>query len=55
MDDNITIDEYHWIRLGYSTIDQEYFVWDRLQHNWWWYKKLPQARKQFNIMKGQMK
>ena len=50
--DYATIDEKgNWI-VGYDIVGKEYFVWNKLEHKWFWFKKLSEAQKLFEIMKG---
>lgn len=47
MDFMITIDQKgNWV-LGYDTIGEEYFIWNRLEHKWLWFKRLSSATKAF--------
>lgn len=46
--DYTTINEKRNIVLGYDTIGKEYFIWDKTNSKWHWYKTLGQANMYFN-------
>lgn len=48
-----TIDEKGDKVLGFDVVGKEYFIWNKLEHKWIWFKKLSEAQKLFDIMKGQ--
>lgn len=48
--DYTTIDEKSNIILGYDTTGKEYFVWDKTNSKWQWFKSLSQAQNYFNTI-----
>lgn len=47
-----TIDEKGDRVLGFDVVGKEYFIWNKLEHKWIWFKKLSEAQKLFDVMKG---
>lgn len=45
-----TIDEKQNIILGYDVTGKEYFVWDKTNSKWQWFKSLSQAQNYFNTI-----
>ena len=50
--DNITMDSYNHIELGYDAFEKEYYVADRLEHRWRWFKRLSEAKSFYEFLKG---
>lgn len=44
----ITIEEKHNIILGFDEIGKEYFVNDKNNHAWMWFKSLSQAKQYYD-------
>lgn len=45
-----TIDEKYNVVWGYDTIGKEYFVNDKNNHKWMWFKTLSQAKTYYDAM-----
>lgn len=50
--DNIIMDSYNHIELGYDAFEKEYYVADRLEHRWRWFKRLSEAKSFYEFLKG---
>lgn len=48
--DYTTIDEKNNIILGYDVTGKEYFVWDKTNSKWQWFKSLSQAKNYFDAI-----
>lgn len=48
--DYTTINEKRNIVLGYDQTGKEYFVWDKTNSKWQWFKSLSQAQNYFNTI-----
>lgn len=45
-----TIDELGNIILGFDIIGGEYFVWNKFEHQWYWFETLKSASETFNLL-----
>lgn len=48
----ITLREFKQYTLGYDLIGKEYYIWDKINKKWFWFKSLEQANLKFNLFKG---
>lgn len=45
--ESITLREYKHLSLGYDLIGKEYYVWDKLNNKWFWFKYRDDANLRF--------
>ena len=45
--ESITLREYKHLSLGYDLIGKEYYVWDKLNNKWFWFKYRDDANLSF--------
>lgn len=48
----ITMESHQFIELGFDRIGREYYVADKLEHKWKWFKRLSEAKSFYEYLKG---